>query len=43
MALLEVLEGRGSLDMVSATLGDRQALWILNRMEDGRVHGISAL
>ena len=34
---------QGSLDMVSATLGDRQALWKLNRMEDSKVPGISAL
>lgn len=34
---------QGSLDMASATLGHHQALWKLNRREDGRVPGISAL
>ena len=36
-------ERRLTKDMVSATLGDRQALWKLNRMEDSKVPGISAL
>lgn len=33
---------QGSLDMVSATLGDRQALWKLNRMEDWHLCSLMA-